>query len=86
MQYESHYYSSFIISCHVIISRSTAYSATQNHPFRSRFLRSIEFDSSDKEDTNPSKDVQGTKTIDKNSSTDETNVENKVNADNPVKR
>ena len=66
--------------------RSTTYSATQNHPFRSRFLRSIEFDSSDKEDTNLSKDVQGTKTIEKNSSTDATNVENEMNADNPVKR
>ena len=87
MQYDEWYhYSNFIILCHVILSRSTAYSATQNHPFRSRFLRSIEFDSSDKEDTNLSKHDQGTKTIEKNSSTDVTDVEKKVNADNPVKR
>ena len=86
MQYEWCYYSNFIISCHVILNRSTAYSATQNHPFRSRFLRSREYDLSDKEDIDLSKDVRGTKTIEKNSSTDETNVENKINADNSVKR
>ena len=75
-----------IILIHAIFDRSTGYSATQNHPFRSRFLRSIEFDSSDKEDNNLSKDIQGTKNTTINSSPDATKVEDKANNDNPAKR
>ena len=39
-----------VLPLYFILSFRNAYSATRNHPFRSRFLRTREYDSSENED------------------------------------
>ena len=47
---QNYYYCDWTVPLYFILSFRNAYSATRNHPFRSRFLRTREYDSSENED------------------------------------
>ena len=50
IQNKNDYYFDWTVPLYFILSFRNAYSATRNHPFRSRFLRTREYESSENED------------------------------------
>ena len=81
-QNQNNYCCDWDVPLYFILSFRNAYSATRNHPFRSRFLRTREYDSSENEDVESQNTNEATNKHKNESSSETKNEEKEIPKEN----
>ena len=83
IQNQHDYCCDFAVHLYFILSFRNAYSATRNHPFRSRFLRTREYDSSENEDVESQNTNEATNKHKNENSSEAKNEDNEISKEIP---